>query len=508
MRFRRPFAASLPAWISIVAACGSGQAPPAAGSGPAAAAGTAAAPPGAQAGPAGDAPSEAAIAAALQPWTGDLDGMVERRFIRVLVTFNKTNYFVDKADQHGATYEAGKLFETFLNDRLETRHIRVNLVFIAVSRDRLFPALAEGRGDIAAAGLTITAEREKQADFATPFITGVRQLVVTAPGEAAVATPEALSGRQVYVRKSSAAHEHLLALNASLAAAGKPPVNIGQASEALEDEDILEMVNTGMMPATVVDHHIAEFWRQIYTSMQVQPAALRTDGRIGWALRRGTPELRKAVNAFVAANPPGSLTYNIIQRRYFKDTSFVRNAAAETELKKFRDTVALFRKYGDKYDLPWLLVAAQAYQESTIDQTKKSPVGAVGVMQIKPSTAAGAPILIDGVEASADRNIEAGAKYLRFMVDRYYKDAPMTRVNKGLFAIASYNAGPARIAGLRRKAEAQGLDPNVWFGNVEVVAARDIGRETVQYVSNIYKYYVAYTLLQQQADARRGARGR
>ena len=218
MRFRLSFAAaSLAAWLSIMVACGGGQAPPAAGSAPAPAAGPAAAPADAQAAPAADAPSDAAIAAALKPWTGDLDGMVERRFIRVLVTFNKTNYFVDKAEQHGATYEAGKLFETFLNNRLKTRHIKVNLVFVAVSRDRLFPALAEGRGDIAAAGLTITAEREKQADFAAPFITGVRQLVVTAPGEPAVATPEALSGRQVYVRKSSAAHEHLLALNASLA---------------------------------------------------------------------------------------------------------------------------------------------------------------------------------------------------------------------------------------------------------------------------------------------------
>ena len=504
MRFRRPFAAAgLAAWLSIMVACGGSQAPPAAGSAP-----SPAAAPAAEAAPAADAPSDAAIAAALKPWTGDLDGMVQRRFIRVLVTFNKTNYFVDKAEQHGATYEAGKLFETFLNNRLKTRNIKVNLIFVAVSRDRLFPALAEGRGDIAAAGLTITPEREKVTDFAAPFITGVREVVVTAPGEAAVATPEALSGRQIYVRKSSAAHEHLLALNVSLRAAGKPPVNIAEASEALEDEDVLEMVNTGMMPATVVDHYIAEFWRQIFTKMQVQPAALRSDGRIAWALRRGTPELRKAVDAFVAANPPGSLTYNIIQRRYFKNTSFVKDAAADPELKKFREAVAFFRKYGDKYDLPWLLVAAQAYQESTIDQSKKSHVGAVGVMQIKPSTAAGAPILINGVEASADRNIEAGAKYLRFMIDRYYKDAPMTRVNKGLFAVASYNAGPARVAALRRKAEAQGLDPNVWFGNVEVVAAREIGSETVQYVSNIYKYYVAYTLLQQQADARRGAKAR
>ena len=502
--------ASLSAGLIMIPACGGGQAPPASGTAPAPAGSPAAAPAAApaEAPPAQDAPSDAAIAAALKPWKGDLDGMVERRFIRVLVTFSKTNYFVNKAEQHGATYEAGKLFEKFLNDRLKTRHIKINLIFVAVSRDRLFPALAEGRGDIAAAGLTLTASREKLADFATPFATGVHSPVVTAPGQPPVATPEDLSGRQVHVRKSSAAYENLVALNASLKAAGKPPVQIAEASEALEDEDILEMVNTGMMPATVVDQHVADFWSQIFTDIHVQPAALRTDGRVGWALRKGTPELHKVVNDFVAANPPGSLNYNLVMRRYFKNTAFVKNAASEAELKKFREAVAFFRKYGDKYDLPWLLVAAQAYQESTIDQSKKSHVGAVGVMQIKPSTAEGAPISIKGVESSVDRNIEAGVKYLRFMVDRYYKDAPMTQVNKGLFAIASYNAGPARVAGLRRKAEAQGLDPNVWFGNVEVVAAREIGSETVQYVSNIYKYYVAYTLLQQQSEARKGAKAR
>jgi membrane-bound lytic murein transglycosylase MltF len=139
-------------------------------------------------------------------------------------------------------------------------------------------------------------------------------------------------------------------------------------------------------------------------------------------------------------------------------------------------------------------VAAQAYQESGIDQSLRSPVGAVGVMQIKPSTAAGSPIFIQGVDQDMARNIEAGAKYLRFIIDQYYKDEPMDRLNKGLFALASYNAGPARIAGLRREAAKMGLDPNRWFGNVEVVAAKRIGRETVTYVSNIYKYYVTYQL--------------
>jgi membrane-bound lytic murein transglycosylase MltF len=153
--------------------------------------------------------------------------------------------------------------------------------------------------------------------------------------------------------------------------------------------------------------------------------------------------------------------------------------------------------------MPWLLLAAQGYQESELDQSVRSDAGAVGVMQIKPSTARGSPINITGVEASAEKNIQAGVKYLRFIMDRYYRDEPMDQLNRGLFAVASYNAGPARISQLRRKAKAMRLNPNVWFGNVEIVAAREIGRETVTYVSNIYKYYVSYSLVMRQAQERR-----
>jgi membrane-bound lytic murein transglycosylase MltF len=188
----------------------------------------------------------------------------------------------------------------------------------------------------------------------------------------------------------------------------------------------------------------------------------------------------------------------VVLRRYLKNSDYVKNSASEEEQRKFRALVTLFRTAGDKYDLPWLLLAAQGYQESQLDQSRRSAAGAVGVMQLKPSTAEGAPVFIKGVDKSVERNIEAGAKYLRFIVDEYYKDEPMDRLTKGLFALASYNAGPARVAGLRRKAERMGLDPNRWFQNVEVVAAREIGRETVQYVSNIYKYYVAYRLISEQ----------
>ncbi len=453
------------------------------------------------------APSDEAVAKLIAPWKGDLDGMGERRYIRMLVTFNKTNYFLDGPTQRGATYEAGKMFEKFVNDRLKSKNIKLHVVFIPVSRDRIFEDLAAGKGDIAAAGLTITPSRQKQVDFSSPIIADVRELVITAPGQAPVMHTEDLAGREVDVRKSSSYYESLVELNASLRAAHKKPIKLVAASEELEDEDILEMVNAGLIPATVVDSYLADFWTHVFDQIHVNDAAVvRGDAQIAWALRKDTPKLREMVNAFAAAHPKGSLAYNMLYRKYFKDTKFVKNAAAESERRKFTQMAELFRQYGAKYNLPWLLLAAQGYQESQLEQARRSSAGAVGVMQIKPSTAAGNPINITGVDKSAERNIHAGVKYLRFIVDQYYQGEPMTRVNKGLFAIASYNAGPARVAQLRRKAKNMGLNPNKWFGNVEVVAARDIGAETVQYVANIYKYYVSYHLIEQQRQARTVAR--
>jgi membrane-bound lytic murein transglycosylase MltF len=433
--------------------------------------------------------------------------MVERRFIRVLVTFSKTNYYVDLAVQHGITYDAGKLFEDFLNTRLKAKTIRTHLMFVPVARDQLFTALAEGRGDIAAAGLTITPERERLVDFATPAATDVSELVVTGPSSPAITQPTDLSGREVHVRRSSSYYESLTALNTTLKASRSKPVTIVEANEALEPEDLLEMVNAGVIPATVVDSHIATLWAKVFPNIRVQPAAVRTGGRIAWAVRRNAPQLRAVINEFVAANPKGSLQYNLLFNKYFSSTKWIDNPGAAAERKRFEDMVKIFKRYGDQYNIPYMLVAAQAYQESQINQQRRSSAGAVGVMQIKPSTAAGRPISITGVDTSAERNIHAGVKYLRFMIDQYFADEPMDRLTRGVFAVASYNAGPARIAGLRQKAQRMGLDPNKWFGNVEVVAARDIGRETVQYVSNIFKYYIAYDLLSQRAAARRAHRG-
>jgi membrane-bound lytic murein transglycosylase MltF len=432
--------------------------------------------------------------------------MVKRQFIRVLVVYSKTFYFLDRGGEHGITYEAFKLFEDYLNQQpavrrqLKARDIRVNVVFLPVRRDQLIPALREGRGDIAAAFLTITPERQMLVDFSDPILRGIDEIVVTGPGAPPISNLDDLSGKEVYVRKSGSYFESLQALNAAFAKAGKAPVKVKAVPEDLEDEDVLEMVNAGLLPIVVVDNQIAQFWKQIFPNLALHPdVALRTGGEIGWMIRKDSPRLKAALNDSLRRRNRGGREAAIVVAEYLKNTRWVRNSTSEAELQKFRRTVELFKKYGEQYDMDYLLMMAQGYQESTLDQDVKSPVGAIGIMQLMPATGAAMQV---GDITETEPNIHAGVKYIRFMVDRYFKDEPMDRVNKMLFAFASYNAGPGRIAQLRRETAKRGLDPNVWFNNVEIIAARRIGAQTVQYVSNIYKYYVAYKLITEAEEER------
>ncbi len=441
------------------------------------------------------------------PWTGDLNELGERRYIRALVVVNDTSYFVDRGVQRGYAFASLVEFEKSLRPQATRRHITTKIAIIPTTRDRLLPALAAGYGDIAIGNLTITPEREELVDFSDPILDNVKELVVSGPSAPAISSIDELSGKEVQVRASSSYHESLKSLNQRFHSSGKAPVKIRLADELLEDEDIMEMVDAGIIPITVIDSHIAKFWNQIYDSVKVhEDLALREGGRIAWALRKNTPEFKRVINDFVSTRRAGTLFGNIMLERYLGNADRLRNPIAQEGMQRFYDLAGFFRKYGNKYDLPWLLIAALGYQESRLDQSKRSPAGAIGILQIKPSTAADPNVGIPDIHQK-ENNIHAGVRYLRFVIDRYFQDEQMDRLNKGLFALASYNAGPARVAGMRRRAEAAGLDPNLWFNNVEFVAAREIGRETVYYVSNIYKYYIAYRGVVEVGDRRAKRRG-
>jgi membrane-bound lytic murein transglycosylase MltF len=445
---------------------------------------------------------------AREKFTGDLDAMLKRRVIRVLVVADRTSIMFDGVQMRGAMYDAFREFEAVLNKKYKTGKNPVSLFFMPVDRDHVVEAFAEGRGDILGKPVAMEEEWKKYGDFTDPVRENISYVVVTGPKSPAVSKLEDLSGKEVYIHKLSSFYLAVQKLNERFKKEGRPPVLVKEADTNLGEDDILEMVNSGLIGMTVARDVYADFWSKIYTDLHPHPEIVVASGEsTAIGVRKNCPQLVAALNEFLKDHRVGTSYGNAVLNKYLKDTKWVKNSLEEGELKKFSAMVNLFKRYGDQYDFPYLLVAAQAYQESGLNQTLRNPSGALGVMQIKPETAAGEPIKIPNVHL-VDKNIEAGVKYMRYMTDRYYKDEPMDQIHKGLFALASYNAGPAKIASLRRMAKDEGLDPNKWFNNVELIASREIGRETTQYVSNVYKYYLAYSMVTEQRAKARQAKER
>lgn len=439
-------------------------------------------------------------------WTGDFDEMLKRRHMRVLVASSKTQYYVVKGIQHGTSYEEMKAFEDWVNRKYpqKTKNLKFHVVFVPVSRNQFLPRLTEGRGDLAVGAITITPERAKVIDFSQPTATDVKEIAVTGPHSPELRSVDDLSGQEVFVRKDSSYWEHLEGLNQRFQSQHKPPVRLRPAPEDLEDEDLLEMLNAGLISVTITNSYLPRLWANIYRNINPNSAVvLDSAGQFAWEMRKNSPQLMKALNEFVATHKVGTAFGNSLIQRYVSSDRMLKNAIAPADLKRFQETVAFFQKYGAQYKVDHLLMMAQGFQESSLNQSAKSNVGAIGVMQLMPAT--GEQMKVGDIHQE-EANIHAGVKYIRFMVDKYFANEPMTDTNKVLFAFASYNAGPGRIHSLRQEAVKKGLDPNIWMNNVELIAAARIGMETVTYVSNIYKYYIAYKLVAEREQERQAER--
>ena len=432
-----------------------------------------------------------------EQWTGDLDGIIQRRRLRVLVPYSMTTYYLDGTERKGMAYEAMIHFEQFLNKSLgkSTQPPYVQTVFVPMSRDQLIPALLQGYGDLIAENLTITPYREKQAAFSTPLLTGAREVIVTGPTSPELKSLDDLPGKTLFLRHSSSFFEHVQAINDSLKAQGKPLIAVEWIDEHLEDEDVLGMLNQGLISLTVTDEFKGKFWASVFPKIGVRSDLCIHEGSdIAWAMRPGNPKLKAMIDAFVKQNRKGTLMGNMLFNRYLGKESEVKEAFTAKDKARFQSLQDYFTRYGQQYQLDWILLAALGFQESRYNQQLKSRAGAVGIMQVLPTTAKDKNINIPNIYEE-EGNIHAGTKVLRYMIDNYFISKSIDSLNAGLFGVASYNAGPSRVQELRRKAAAQGLNPDVWFNNVEIIAAHEIGRETVQYVSNIYKYYCSYRYL-------------
>ncbi len=427
-----------------------------------------------------------------EQYTDDLDGLLKRRYIRVLSPFTKTNFYISGEKLYGFEYSLLKDYEKFLNKGITRRELKVVIEFIPLSRDQLISGIVNGYGDIAAAGLTITPERLKQVDFTNPYLTGIDEVVVINKDVRMINDIEDLSGREVFIRQSSSYYESLISLNRKFSGMKLQPVRIIKADENLETEDILELVNSGAIKITIADSHIAEIWSRLFKNIRVlKEIKVREDGRIAWMVRKNNPQLKESLNKFIKKHRKGTLLGNIYFNRYYKDTKWIKNPLSLTKDADMQKYIRLFKKYSERYGFDWMLIMALAYQESGLDNNRESHAGAVGIMQIRPETASDSKIGIKKVHL-LENNIHAGVKYLAFLRDRYFNDEGMRERDRFRFALAAYNAGPARIRKIRKRAEEMGLDPDRWFRNTELAALKYIGQETVRYVSNINKYYLIF----------------
>jgi membrane-bound lytic murein transglycosylase MltF len=442
-----------------------------------------------------------------KPWTGDFDAMLERRVVRVLVPYSRSLYYVDKGRERGITAGLARDFELFLNRKYAKQLGKrpVTVMLIPTSRDKLLSGVVAGLGDIAAGNLTATDERRKLVDFVTP--TGhdpMHEVLVTGPNAAIITTLDDLSGKTVHLRAATSYHESVDQLNQRLTLAGKPPVEVVDLPTAIEDEDALEMLNAGLLDYTVVDDWKAGMWAQVLPKIKVRnDLVLRSEAYPGWAVRKNSPQLLAVASQFYVK---GVMKVNTLESRvaqYQRRIKQISNNTKGAEWKRFEATVKLFQKYGTKYGFDPLMLAAQGYQESKLRQEARSHMGAIGVMQIMPAT--GAELRVGDI-TQLEPNIHGGTKYMDRLMDRYFADAAFSEDERSLFAFASYNAGPGNIARMRKLAIKRGLDGNQWFDNVEIVVAQRIGIETTTYVRNIYKYYVAYKLVETAQEHTRKAK--
>src|SRR3954469_9561776 len=435
-------------------------------------------------------------------WRGDFDQMLERRGIRVVVPFSRSLFFIDKGAQRGLTADLLEEFERWLNKRHDTGARALTLQIFPVARDELLPWLVKGHADIAAGNLPITKARDRLVECSDPTVERVDEILVTALGVTVPADVEGLAALEIHARPTSSAYESLRELDERLRGGGSPRLQVLDVPDVLEDEDLLDMLNAGLVKAIVVDSWKAQLWTPVLRRTKAHPElVLRTDGSVGWALRENTPQLKRLVNEFLHEATRGSQLAEKRLAVYERRFRTLGNPTLQPDWRKFQASLGTFRKYGARYHFDPLMLAAQAYQESRLDPTAVSSAGAIGLMQVMPAT--GAAMNVGDIH-DPDANIHAGTKYMRQILDRHFREAAFSVQDRNLFAFASYNAGPGRIAQMRGIAARQGLDPNRWFNNVEIAAAEQIGTETVRYVRNIYKYYTAYRL-QTDLMARRTA---
>lgn len=424
-----------------------------------------------------------------QPLFGDWPEIRKRRILRVLVPYSRTFFYNDNGRTRGISADVLAELELYLNKTLKTGRHPISVLAIPVERDQLISGVVEGLGDVAIGNLTVTPQRQSEVDFVPQLGHYQNEVLVASAAAPRLQDERDLATRMLAVRRSSSYFSSIEKLNSRLIKAGRPRAEALIVPEALEDEDLLEMLNAGLIDFSIMDDWKARLWQSVYPQIRIYPElVLRQQAQIGWAIRPQSPQLAALLAGFQQSAKKQhlmALKFAEYQQRIARQGP----VHGISEWQKVKPIHELFRRYGLDYRFDHLMLLAQGYQESRLDQQQRSARGAIGVMQLMPPTGDAMQV---GDIRQLEPNIHAGVKYMRQMHDKYFAAPEIDEMNQTLFSLAAYNAGPTAIARMRQKAREQGRDPNRWFGQVEVVVARELGAEPVRYVRNILKYYVAY----------------
>ena len=427
-----------------------------------------------------------------QPDTSDWPEIERRGVLRVLVSRDRTNFFVAGGRLRGMEYELVHQLEQELAKDRDGVRPAVDVAFVPVAFEQLLPALLEGRGDVAAAGLTVTAERAARVAFTQPYLNDVSEILVAHAGAEIPASLDALSGRTLCLAPGTSYVESVGRINAQFAAHGLAPVNVFDLGRGLTEEDALELVHAGAFEYTVADRHVAELWAGVLDGLRPTQLELALQGSLAWAVRPNNPGLKARLDQFIERNKKGTSTGNTLFKRYFADTRWIKDPTPDLSETKLGPLLEPLQRLCAQYGFDWRLIAAQAYQESQLDPDARSRSGAQGLMQLMTPTAK--DMGFDDV-SGIENNLHAGIKYMAWLRDTYFDGPELAGPVRVDFALAAYNAGPGRVRRWRSEAPQRGVDPNRWFGELENLALEDVGLEPVRYVANINKYFVVLTRL-------------
>jgi membrane-bound lytic murein transglycosylase MltF len=421
--------------------------------------------------------------------------MIGRGEIRMAVPYDRTIYVNDKGVPRGLSVEVSKGFAKWVNTKYagQLKGKPVSLKLVPTIAPELLNSLSSGRADIAIGDIGLYEPIPNSQHFIVKHANRVEQeVLLTGPSSPPLQKIADLSGQTVYGSRNTNFQKTFSSLNKELKRDGKLPVNLASPLGDLDDEDLLEMLNSGLISYVIVGDWKFKLWQSIYKNIVMhEDLSVQDSGWVGWVVRSNNRDLNDDLLDFYQSdNFVKSLTA-FRQEDYKHHLKGLKDPIDKTVWVRFESMRPLFNRFGAQYKLNPLVLASLGFQETLLNQSAVSPVGAIGVMQLMPAT--GMSLGVGDIHL-LEPNIHGGADYMNQLISKYFPDAQFEGNNRSLFAVASYNIGPNNVAKARNRAKELGFDPNRWFGNVEFIATEHMGYEPMIYVRNVYKYYISYSL--------------